>query len=158
MNSRKIVLMLVMLAAVTAACATGRGTPLYRRDIGTASLMDAVSLANQVLARKAYEVESSDTVPDIRIVTHWKVRQPFPDEAELGITNAESRIIVVGRRRGQTEMGAFYAITLQLENRVRVVSAPEWNEAANTPMFRAYADEIANEYRRLVTNIGVRRY
>ena len=149
----------LMLLIVIGACASGRGgSALYRRDVGTASGLDALSIGRQIMDRYAYEIETLDTIPDIRVVTHWKQRRPFQDEAELGITAAESRMIISGRHRGQTEMGSFYAVTVTLENRVRVPSSPDWNESTNTPMFRAHADEITNEYRRLITNIGVRRY
>jgi hypothetical protein len=47
---RRFVLLLVFLAA---SCASGRaGNPVYRRDIGTATLGDAVTLAEQVINRR----------------------------------------------------------------------------------------------------------
>jgi len=157
MRSRHLWLLLVLISIAGCASANG-GTALYRRDIGTASGPDAVTLAEQVINRRGYEVEHVETTPEIRMLTKWKQRRPLADEQALGITAAESRIIVVGRQRGQTEMGSFYSINMTIENRVRVAGSPDWNEALNTEMFRAYADEISEDYRQLITNIGVRRF
>jgi hypothetical protein len=153
---RRFVLLLVFLAA---SCASGRaGNPVYRRDIGTATLGDAVTLAEQVINRYGFEVEHQQTEPDIRIVTHWKARAPLQDEATLGVTAAENRIIVTGRVRGMQELGALYNVNMVIENRVQVARGSEWNEALNTAMFRTFADGISNDYRQLVANIGVRRF
>jgi hypothetical protein len=153
---RRVVLLLVLLGT---ACATGRsGTPLYRRDIGTATLGDAVTLAEQVIHRHGYEIEQQETDPAIRILTRWHARQPLRDEAALGITAAETRILVAGRMRGHSELGASYSVNMTIENRVQVAGSTEWSEALNTVMFREYADRIADDYRQLITNIGVRRF
>lgn len=156
MPYRRLLLLLVLLGA---ACASGRaGSPMFRRDIGTTSGPDAYILAEQVLHRHGYIIEQSDTVPEIRIQTNWKPRQPMQDESALGITAAENRITVVARMRGQSDLGLIYNVSMTIENRVQVAGGSGWNETLNTPMFRAYADEIAEDYRQLVTNIGVRRF
>ena len=156
MTRRNVLLLFVLLFA--AACASGGGSALYRREVGTASLSDSYHIGLQIVNRYGYEIEEQDTVLEVRIQTHWKKRRPFNDEMELGITDAENRIIINGRNRGQTELGANYSINVTLENRVRVAGGVDWNETTNTPMFVRYADELTTEYRRLVTNIGVRRY
>ncbi|CAN5883540.1 hypothetical protein BH23GEM9_BH23GEM9_34020 [soil metagenome] len=159
MKQRRTLLLLLLLLLVGAACASGRaGSPLYRRDIGTATGPDAFTLAEQVIHRHGYEIEQSDTIPEIRIVTKWKPRQPVRDEMVLGITSAENRIIVVGRIRGQSELGAYYNVNMTIENRVQVAGSSEWNETLNTDLFREYADNISNDYRQLIANIGVRRF
>jgi hypothetical protein len=120
--------------------------------------MDAYTLGMQIVNRYGFEAEEQDTVQEVRIQTHWKKRAPFADEQELGITDAETRILILGRSRGTTELGSNFSINVTLENRVRVAGGIDWNETTNTPMFVRYADDLTAEYRRLVTNIGVRRY
>jgi len=143
----------------TSACAIGQGgSPLYRRDIGMASAVDAKTLAEQVIHRHGYMIDTSEDSPEIRILTQWRHRLPFDDEAAMGVTAAETRILVVARARSHTELATYYNITFTMENRLGVAGNPTWNSTTNTPMFRAYADDIANDYRQLVSNIGVRRY
>ncbi|HUF51841.1 MAG TPA: hypothetical protein VMN60_13525 [Longimicrobiales bacterium] len=157
MTRYRVPLLLLLLAL--SACAGGRGgSALYRRDIGTASGPDARMLAQQVIERHGYELEQFDEQPEIRLLTKWRPRRPLGDEAALGITAAESRILVVARQRAMTELGPLYNVTLTMENRVRVAGSTDWNETVNTPLFRQYADEITNDYKTLVTNIGVRRF
>jgi hypothetical protein len=158
-NRRFALLALAALAVGGTACASGRAAnPVYRADIGTATLGDAVSLAEQVINRHGFEVEQMQTEPDIRIVTHWKARQVLRDEAALGVTGAENRVIVTGRLRGMQELGATFTVNMMVENRVQVARSTDWNESLNTDMFKEYADRIANDYRQLVSNIGVRRF
>jgi len=153
---RRLLLSLVFLAA--AACATGQaGSPLYRKEIGQASAPDAITLAEQVIHRYGYQIDTSEEAPEIRILTHWRHRLPFEDERLVGVTAAETRILVVARQRGNTNSGTYYNIHFTMENRLGMAGDPTWNEVLNTPMFRAYADEIANDYKLLVSNIGVRR-
>lgn len=151
----------LLLALVAGACASGGrgGSSVFRTDIGNATLNDAVTLTQRVLAQHHYELESADTVPQMRFETRWRSRRPFSDELALGINEAESRVIVTGRERSQSEMGAIYALNMVVENRVKVAGSPTWNEATvHTPEFRAYANEMANFFRGLIRDIGVRRY
>ena len=157
-NFRRMTLLLLLLAG-TLACASGRGgSAIYRRDVGTATLNDALTIGHQIIGRYGYEVQEVDTTRQIRVLTHWKERRPFADELELGIDDAETRMVITGRPRSINQLGSFYALNVTIENRVRTPAEPNWNESRNTVMFRAWADELANEYKRLITNIGVRRY
>ena len=151
--------LLILAVAGVAACASGRGgSALYRKDIGTASLRDAVSLGLRIAQQFHYEIFQIDTVTEIRILTHWKTRRPFADELALGVTSAETRMLIVGRQRGHTDMGSIYNVNVTLENRVQVAGSEDWNESLNTEMFRRHADEITGEYRKLITAIGVRKF
>jgi hypothetical protein len=103
-------------------------------------------------------VFSFDSIPSIRIETHWKTRPPFEDERQLGITAAESRVIITGRIRGETTLGSVYNLRMIVENRVRPAGRSEWNESTNTTAFREHADAIVQEFRQEMLNIGVRRF
>jgi hypothetical protein len=143
---------------VVTACASGAGSALFRREVGNASGLDALNIAQRVAQQYTYQIESVDTLRDIRVETEWLKRRPFEDETAAGIDDAESRLLIVARPRGQTVLGTNYSVILTVENRLRVQGSSAWNESLNTPMFTAYADKIAAEMKQLFTNIGVRRY
>lgn len=147
-----------VLVAMLFACASGGGSARYQRDLGNASAVDAVTLSMRILSRFHYEVLSFDSIPSIRIETHWKKRPPYVDEAALGITAAESRVIITGRVRGETTLGSIYNLRLAVENRVRPAGGAAWNESTNTSMFRNHADAIVEGFRQEMLNIGVRRF
>ena len=149
---------MALTVALAFACASSGGSARYQRDLGNASAVDAVTLTMRVVSRFQYEVLSYDSIPLIQIETHWKQRPPFEDETALGITAAESRVIITGRIRGETTMGSIYNLRMAVENRVRPAGLAEWNESTNTPMFREHADAIVQEFRQELLNIGVRRF
>jgi hypothetical protein len=155
MKSQSIVFISVF---VLGACASGGGSALYRRDVGNASGRDAMTIIERVAHQYSYRIENVDTLKDIRVETEWLKRRPFEDETSLGIADAESRLLVVARPRGQTVLGTSYSVTLMVENRLLVQGSASWNESLNTPMFKAYADRIAGAMKQWFTNIGTRVY
>jgi hypothetical protein len=150
--------LLSALWPLIAACASGAGTALYRRDVGTATRADAVDIAVRIARQNNYEVAAVDTLRGIQILTEWLKRPPFSDETSRGVAEAESRMLVVARPRSETTIGTNYAVSVTVENRLRLDGSTSWNESLNTPMFTAYADRISNAMKQLITNIGVRRY
>jgi hypothetical protein len=158
MKLRRLALFALLLLPV--ACASGgRGeSAAYRRDLGNASASDTWDFSHRIINRYQYDVLSQDSVSEIRIETHWKSRRPFADELSLGVTAAESRLVIVARPRGQSELGAVYNNNLSVDNRIRLAGGTEWNEVTNTALFRQYADEIVSEFKREIQNVGVRRY
>ena len=140
------------------ACASGAGSALYRKEVGTASGRDALRVIESVAQQYTYEIESVDTTSQVRVETEWLKRRPFEDETALGIEDAETRLMVVGRPRGSSTLGTAYSVMLTVENRLRVQGGASWNESLNTPMFKAYADRIANAMKEWFTNIGTRVY
>ena len=160
----RFVLAVLTLLAIGCASAGGGGgggdggSPLFRREIGTASKIDAYTLGMRVIQRFQYNVISEDTIMEIRLETDWRPRPPFDDEVALGVTAAESRLILDARPRGHSELGDIYTIYLTVENRLRVGNMPDWSESINTPMFQEYAEGIVEDYKRELRNIGVRRF
>jgi hypothetical protein len=150
---------LIVVGAVSlSACASGAGSALYRKEVGTASGRDALRVIESVAQQYTYQIEAVDTTRDIRVETEWLKRRPFADESALGIEDAESRLLVVGRPRGTSTLGTNYSVMLTVENRLRVQGTTAWNESLNTAMFKTYADRIANTMKEWFTNIGVRVY
>jgi hypothetical protein len=159
MKNRPWPAMLLLLAALLGACASSGGSPtLYQRDVGNASVADAMRLTTLIISRFHYEVYQTTEEPFLQVETHWRPRAPFGDEQALGVTSAENRLLVIARSRGETEFASTYNLRLVVENRVRVAGGVDWNESLNTRAFRAYADSISNDFRREITNIGVRRF
>jgi hypothetical protein len=146
------------LIAATTACASGGGSALFRKDVGNGSGPDVLRITRNVLEQYSYEIAQSDTINGIRIETEWRKRQPFSDESALGIQDAESRILINARPRGQTVLGANYSVNVTVENRLRVQGTSSWNESLNTAMFTAYATKITDQMKQLFTNVGVRVY
>jgi hypothetical protein len=141
------------------SCAMGGGSSAsFARSIAIASRPDAMERGLKVVALYHYDVLKVEEQPDLLIETNWRTRPPFEDETALGIADAETRLLIVGRKRGETNgLGTNYDINLTIENRVRPPGTDDWTETVHTPMFRKYADEITNLYKREL-QIGVRRY
>jgi hypothetical protein len=150
------------LGILSAACASGgarSGGTVYQREIGTVTKPDFDRLSTLMLARWRYEVFQTDTVPFIRVETHWRVRPPFADEQALGVNAAESRVILTARvRGGEAGLGvSLYSLRMAVENRVRLTGTVDWNEKTNTPMFEEYANGLTEQFKTELVNIGVRR-
>jgi hypothetical protein len=149
-----------------AACASGGGAA-FRQDVGNANRIDAYDLSVRIVDRFQYEVLREDTTANVlRIETHWQEREPFDDEAALGVTAAETRLVIDGRYRGVRDAGGVegaaapeghFALRLAVDNRVRTADSSGWNESLSTQMFRDYAGRIAQDFQDDLSNIGVRR-
>jgi hypothetical protein len=150
-----------MVAAAMAACASRGGGEAsrasFQRNLGTASLPDAMERVPRVLRLFNYEINREETTPNITIETHWRERVPFVDEQNQGIVKAENRVLVSGRVRAATQFGNIYTLDLAIDNRVRMGENPDWVETSATPMYRAYADSLVKHIQRELT-IGVRKY
>jgi hypothetical protein len=151
---------LIVAVLTASACASGgsAGSGIYQRDIGNATRPDFNRLTTLMLARWHYEVLQIDSIPFIRVETHWRTRQPFDDERALGVNTAESRVIITARQRAESLAGPVLNIRLIVENRVRLAQTVEWNEKTNTAMFRSYADSLTAMFKNELINIGVRVY
>lgn len=157
------------LGAFGAACASGGagGTAAYRQDVGIASEADAHDLVRMIVDRFQYQVLRDEVGSDaLRIETYWRSRTPFDDERAQGIVAADSRLVIEGRARGYRDAGGIvdaappaphYALRLAVDNRVRTRRGEGWDETVNTPMFHAYADDIARAFRDELLTLGVRR-
>lgn len=158
--------LLLTVSLFAGACASA-GDPAFRQTIGNASTTDAYESSIKIIERFHYEVLQDDTDSrNLRIETHWSSRPPFEDEAALGITRAESRLIVEGRARGHRSAGGVegaeapsphFAVRIAVDNRVQTADNPDWTETVSTPMFRAYAESIAEEFANELNKSGVRR-
>jgi len=153
-------LLLGAVVLLPAGCASGGGggDAVFRAELGIATEADAVTISDRVFSQFQYTLARTDDPPNLRMETEWRVREPFQDERAQGITEAESRLVVSGRQRLETELGSQFAMTLMVENRVRTGVSGEWVDTHNTPQFRAYARSIAERLETQFRTIGVRRF
>lgn len=153
-------LLVLALLVVPVACASGGGggSSVFRAELGMATEADARSVSDRVFSQFQYTLDRAEDPPSLRLITEWRVRDPFQDERSLGIVEAESRLIVIGRERTISELGSQFAMTLQVENRVRAGTTGEWVDTQNTPQFREYARSIAERLETEFRTIGVRRF
>jgi hypothetical protein len=146
----------LLFLAACASSGSGGASALFQRNIGNASRPDAMDRSLRIVHQFQYEVFRQDEGANIRIETHWKPRLPFEDEQVLGITAAETRLIITAILRNDLKATASYDVNLTVENRVRTGIDEVWNETTVTDMFREYADRITQEFKRELM-IGVRR-
>lgn len=149
---------IAVLALLLGACGATGGSALFRREVGTASGPDALERSAMVLKQFHYEVNREEHTPNLMLETHWLPREVFADELQLGVSDAESRVIITGRQRVDTLLGSLYALSFSMENRVRQAGSDRWIETANTPMFQAYAESVAKRLEEELRTIGVRRF
>jgi hypothetical protein len=153
---------LLAAALAASACASRGGSPNnalhFARGIGSGSASDVITRAHRVLALHQFEIYQEEAPPSIYIETRWRTRQPFEDEAMLGIDAAQTRAIVRARPRNATSaMGEAYTVDLTVENRVRVKGTEDWVHTTVTPQAEAFGKRIAEDLRTEL-NIGVRRH
>lgn len=148
----------LFLVAVPACAGSGNGSAVFRADLGISTAVQSMTISERIFNQFQYTVERQDDPPNLRMESEWRMRPPFEDERALGIVEAETRLIVTGRQRLETELGSQFAMTLMVENRVRAGTDGDWRDTYNTPQFREYARSIAERLEREFRTIGVRTF
>jgi hypothetical protein len=127
------------LLFLSAACALQSN--LIQLDVGRATRFDVLNRIETILNREGYTVQARrDTGALIQLETSWTTRAPFEDEADQGITEGRTRLVVEGRRQGND----IYAVVLRAENSVLAGESGEWKPLSPTPMFREHVREVSN--------------
>jgi hypothetical protein len=143
------------------ACATSSGgSAVFRRELGSGTESNAREIMERVTGLRQYQIEQIEPSPNFSITTQWRDRPPFPDERLLGILEAETRLILVGRIRvpATEAAGEQFAFTLIVENRTRGGDGEPWISTRNTELFRNYAQVIADQLEQEFRTIGIRRF
>jgi hypothetical protein len=124
-----------------------------RWDAGLATARDVGEKAIGVLQNHHYTIERAEGPPSIYVETRWKGRTPFDDETEAGVTAAETRFIIEGRRSPRGD--ELYNVRVRAENRGRLQGG-DYEMLDPTSQFRAYANRIAADIKtELETGIRV---
>lgn len=156
--SRGVVFLALVVAPLGCATSGGGSDSVFRSELGVATEADALMVSERVFNQFQYTLARVDDPPNFRMETEWRMRDPFPDERSQGIVEAETRLVVVGRQRLETQLGSQFSLMLMVENRVRAGSTGEWLDTRNSPDFRAYARSIAERMETDFRTIGVRRF
>jgi hypothetical protein len=129
----------------------------FNVNVGTASTNEAYAKSMKVLRQYAFEMEREDVESRVTLLTRWRSRSPLPDEAALGIRQAQNRILVQTRPRAETGAGQFFAVDVTIENRVMLAGSADWSDATATAGYRSWAGKIIDDFKREF-DVGVRRF
>jgi hypothetical protein len=90
--------------------------------IGRADTENFQESVKQILLEFDYHIEQYDNGPiSSYIVTHWKVREPYPDEIDAGFEDAKTRLVITGMIDNSSfkrNNGFSYDCFLEVENHV----------------------------------------
>ena len=141
------VVSLVLLACASAGgMSSSSGKPAtVREQLGYFSASDIQRRSSEILMRHSYQIEHQIGPPSIVIETVWKARAPFDDEIAAGSREAQTRIVIRGRRRSGVTQAVLYTTTFEAQNRVRNAATNEWIEIPATAEFEEYARKLARE-------------
>jgi hypothetical protein len=130
------------LAVLLAACASAGGRAAggaYTQEIGPAVIPAVEREAVPILERFGYSILRTERSADrITIETHWVNRRPLAEEAEAGVTQARTRILISTRPRGTTNSAGsnLSGVTLRYEVEHMRTGGSDWApgvvEAAET--------------------------
>ncbi len=136
----------LLTAALAVGCASTSNVPelatTYRAEVGRASRIQIENHVPRVLDRHSYEIErlEDDRRNTYQLFTRWKWREPFEDEAEMGYTQANSRITIEARLISENA----WRVRLRGENRLRRPDG-SWETPEISEMCEAYFAEIVSE-------------
>jgi hypothetical protein len=158
MRHLAVLAVIAALVAGMSGCAAARSGGDFRRSLGNATAPDAMDSARRIMAMHQFEVEREEQTPQsILVQSRWRKRDPFTDEALLGVSETETRITLSGRWRLQTQQGPLYGVDVLVERRVIMLNREGWVDSPRTPEYVAFADAIANGLQRDINNL-VRRF
>jgi hypothetical protein len=128
------------------------------QEIGAATAADFQRGVPAVLRRNGYEIVRADGPPHFYVETEWRVREPYPDEAERGVARARTRVLIRGRERVESGTAEpLYAVTLIMENWARIIGQEEWTRVPASPGLVERAEALKRELM-LELDVGARKY
>jgi hypothetical protein len=151
MRIRGAVLVMAMVLPFGPGCASGGGLADRAElswDAGLATPRDAQEKPVRILRNHQYDMEREEPPPNIYILTRWKQRLPFDDEAASGVEMAQTRFIIEARPRQRNPDGQdLYTVRVRVENQVRTGPSADWTVSPPSDEFRTYANGIAGDIR-----------
>ena len=144
-KSVRWVLMAVALLGLGACASSGGGNSSdteYNRDIGRVGYdVFQTGLNKVVLGKHGFRMRRVEELQTtLYYETDWALRTPTAEEEAAGIVQAQSRIILRGRKSGP-----FYRMSFMGENRVRTTLNPNWHTPALSPAFEEYMDRVSTD-------------
>jgi hypothetical protein len=141
---RGLFVLLIVLSTGCAGSGSGKsGTDgkSYSAQIGIAYQDEFWPVTRRVvLDRYQYQVTREEESPrQLYFETAWKERSVFADEVEMGITAAQTRIIL---RANARHIGQ-YKIQFYAENEYQYAASGEWRSGPMSKELKHYLSEIA---------------
>jgi hypothetical protein len=138
------------------AARSGAGAATFERDVGTGSQSDVEREVEQTIFKHQFVIQQKNETPPLFWETRWRPRAPTPEEEELGISNAQVRLLVRARSRGgQIGLGQLFVVTLTIENQVQQLGSDDWEQGVATDSYREWAAELAEDLRQRL-DVGIR--
>jgi len=154
-----ICLLILVMSCAGSSSGERPGDYSYMANIGPVTDYDYEERTRLSLDKYQYQVERSENYGDRKYLeTMWKIRSPLEDEAELGITQVKTRLVlnVTPRTRviGPTRL---FKVQFRGEVMVQFTGIEQWQQIKMTLMrkkyFKNWANELKTEY-----SSGMRRY
>jgi len=144
-NRQRRLLFLVGALLFAAGCASGGGGPgiqdpsLFRRDMGRATYLDIREGVDKILTKYGFNVwRFQENFSSLYFETDWLMREPYPEERDLGVERARSRIILEGRRSGD-----LFRLRFSAENEVWLRG--EWQRIALNDQWRKKLQRLVSD-------------
>jgi hypothetical protein len=141
---RGLIVLLVVLSTGCAGSGSGKsdtGGKSYSAQIGITYRAEFFGVTEHILLNKyQYQVGRQEEDPrQLYFETAWKERSVFADEVEMGITAAQTRIIL---RANARHIGQ-YKIQFYAENEYQYAASGEWRSGPMSKELKHYLSEIA---------------
>lgn len=133
------------LVAVMGCASSGSSSATdteYSRELGRVGFdVFQMGLNKVVLGKHGFRMRRREELQTtLYYETEWILRPLTAAETGTGITQAQSRIIMRGRKSGQ-----FYRMSFVGENRVKTALNPEWHTPAMNESFKDYMDRVSTD-------------
>ena len=135
--------------AAMAACGGGGSVASasgYSVNLGAFEPDKLISDSQDYVRRLGFDLETNNGPPAILIQTFWRSQLPTDSEREAGVTEARTRIRILGRQRlGMTEASEFYVTTVSVAHQVRMGPGGAWQERPAASEFLEWARTSGRE-------------
>ncbi|MEX0892582.1 MAG: hypothetical protein WEB88_10465 [Gemmatimonadota bacterium] len=152
----RLPLLAALLIVGGCSAATGSRSAAFERDVGVGSQSDVVEQVRITMQKYQFQIQQRSEAPPLFWETQWRARAPFPDEQELGVSNAQVRLLIRARERTTAStLGPVLAVRVTVENRVQMLGSDSWDQTLVTDTFREWAAELAQDLRTRL-DVGIR--
>lgn len=151
------VMMALLTVGVLGACsaaAAGHGfderSGVFTREIGPATISAVERQVLPILQRFGYEIERTETAHNrFQLWTLWQTHDPYPDEQEMGVARARTRVIIETRPRATTSSSGetLSGVLIRLEAQHMDDESGSWRPAMSSEHLAARFREIAEAFR-----------
>lgn len=145
-----VLLAIAPIAGCAGTASEGQESSRYRSNLGIATVIGVNEQTQRILVEKHhYVIQRSDMTGQwLYVETEWKRREPFADEKEIGVVDAQSRVILQGRPRiRHSSLTMRFNMKLIGENRLLYTDTGTWESGYISDMCEDYFRGIAREFK-----------